>query len=125
MKGLVHKVRIPIYNEVLYVAFDKELAFRFFGFTEEEKNKHALCDGLTFEGEDHKGHRVLAMYIEKVDGRINVATTAHECFHIADMLLEIKGMEYKPESGNEHMAYLIGYLVDKVFDCLALDEKHS
>lgn len=124
MKNLIHKVAIPIYDEMLYVAFTKEAAFSQFGFSEEEQNKHATCDGLAFEGVDHKGRRVFAIYVEKQGEAINIATLAHECYHIADMLLEAKGMEYKAGSGNEHIAYLVGYLVERVFDCLDLDNQY-
>lgn len=125
MKNLIHKTLIPIYNEMLYVAFERQAAFNHFGLSDKDRELHGQCNGLAFEGSDHKDHRVFAMFIEKRGGSIDASTVAHECFHIADMILEVKGMQYKEESGNEHVAYLIGYLVDKVFDCLELDNQYQ
>lgn len=47
---------------------------------------------------------------------ISISNIAHEAYHIADALLEDTGMEYNYNSGNEHIAYLVGYvasLIDK------------
>lgn len=47
---------------------------------------------------------------------INISNISHEAYHVADALLEDTGMEYNYNSGNEHIAYLVGYvasLIDK------------
>ena len=47
---------------------------------------------------------------------ISISNIAHEAYHVADALLEDTGMEYNYNSGNEHIAYLVGYvasLIDK------------
>lgn len=125
MKNLIHKTLIPIYNEMLYVAFDREAAFNHFGLSDKDRELHGQCNGFAFQGTDHKDRRVYALFIEKHGECINVSVTAHECFHIADLLMEQKGIQYHKGSGNEHVAYLIDYLVGKVFDCLELDNQYQ
>lgn len=124
MKSIIHKTLIPIYNEMLYVAFDREAAFRQFHFSSEERHSHRDAYGFAFMGTDHKNTPVFALFVEKRNECLSVATVAHECYHIADLIMEKKGIQYHQGSGNEHVAYLIDYLVEKVFDCLELDNQY-
>lgn len=48
-------------------------------------------------------------------GTVNIRTAAHEAYHVADFVLEHIEGEYKRNSGNEHVAYLVGH----VCQCLA------
>lgn len=45
---------------------------------------------------------------------INISSISHEAYHLADALLEDTGMEYNYNSGNEHIAYLVGYIADLI-----------
>ena len=45
---------------------------------------------------------------------INISNISHEAYHLADALLEDTGMEYNYNSGNEHIAYLVGYIADLI-----------
>ena len=45
---------------------------------------------------------------------INISSISHEAYHVADALLEDTGMEYNYNSGNEHIAYLVGYIADLI-----------
>ena len=36
---------------------------------------------------------------------------AHEAFHVADFIADICGLDYVKDTGNEHIAYLIGYVI--------------
>ena len=123
MKNIMHKVLVPIYNEMVYITFSREAATA--KFEPELKEIHSTAHGLAYEGEDHKGQVVFVMFVEKLGDCLNVATVAHECYHIADMLLEKKGVQYKAGSGNEQMAYLLDYLVGRAFDCLELEIKED
>lgn len=47
---------------------------------------------------------------------INISNISHEAYHLADVISEDVGLEYAFNSGNEHIAYLVGYvasLIDK------------
>ena len=114
MKGLVHKQELELYKTGLRICFDKE--------TMEKHCDDDLsgCDGYTWW--PHQGE-VLWIYLPKIKGCIDVASTAHECFHVADFIFERAGMVIQEGTGNEHMAYLIGHLVNKVFDALDFDNK--
>lgn len=119
VKGLIHKVNIPIYDERLYVCFCKETAIRKFNVSQMAQKD---CSGFSLVTKDiFSDHHVFVMYIEKGEHGILVSTCAHECYHIADMIFDENGIEYKEGSGNEHMAYLLDWLVTRCFDCLDVD----
>jgi hypothetical protein len=47
---------------------------------------------------------------------INISNISHEAYHVADVISEDVGLEYCINSGNEHIAYLVGHiahLIDK------------
>ena len=46
-----------------------------------------------------------------------IPDVAHEAFHAADFVSDWVGMEYKEASGNEHIAYLITFFTEYIFDC--------
>lgn len=47
-------------------------------------------------------------------GCVNIRHAAHEAYHVADFLLEHVWMEYKHNSGNEHVAYLVGHVCERI-----------
>ncbi len=117
MKGLIHKVDVPIYSQRVYVCFDIETAIRRFNI--EPQNQP---DG--FAAQVHDGvDMAFLMCIPQKDGYLHIGITSHECYHIADMIFEKCGVEYKFDSGNEHMAYLLDWLVERTFDCLDVEKK--
>lgn len=63
------------------------------------------------------------IYLERQGDAIDVSDCAHEAYHAADFIFDRCGIDYNPESGNEHMAYLVGWIVNKIFDCLSDDVK--
>ena len=85
------------------------------------------CDGFTVQVVNAKDDQVaFVMYIEKNEHDcICVSTTAHECYHVADMIFEKCGVEYKDDSGNEHMAYLLDWLVKETFLCLERNSEYE
>ena len=50
-------------------------------------------------------------------------TIAHEMYHVADGIGDELGLMYNKDSGNEHYAYLLGYLVRKCDDFIKTLEK--
>lgn len=121
MKNIMHKVLVPIYNEMVYVTFSYEAATS--KFCEDEEKKHRSANGLAYEGTDHIGRTVFVLYVRMNDeGGISIPVIAHECFHVVDMILEKKGVQYKEGSGNEHVAYFLDWMVSKVLDCHDLNK---
>lgn len=116
MKGLIHKIDVPVYCQRVYLSFCKETLERKFNLTGQA---NPTCDGFAAKIYEEDGKAAFVLYLEKRFNSICVTTTAHECYHIADMIFENCGVEYNYESGNEHMAYFLDYLVGRAFDCLA------
>lgn len=49
-------------------------------------------------------------------GAVSVRSAAHEAYHVADFLLEHVWMEYKHNSSNEHVAYLVGHVCERIVE---------
>lgn len=104
---IVKKVQVPIYNvEFTYTNSIKEFN-KVMGTEYKKSGQNGLCG---FE----KG-RVIIWVPTKGTG-LNIPTLTHECFHAADAIMNMKGMEYC--GTNEHVAYLLGYLVNVVLEAL-------
>lgn len=43
--------------------------------------------------------------------KLNATTYAHEAFHVVDFLVDSLGLDYVKNTGNEHIAYMIAYVV--------------
>ena len=48
--------------------------------------------------------------------RLNVSDVSHEAFHVADGVFDDCGVMLTENTGNEHMAYLIGYIAGCLWD---------
>lgn len=57
---------------------------------------------------------IMHMYLPIVDGRVNIPDLAHESFHVADSVFDYTGTDLQYNNANEHMAYLIGFVVESV-----------
>lgn len=109
---IVKKVQVPIYNvEFTYTNSVKE-----FNKVMESNYKKNSQNGLC----GFKEGKVIIWVPTKGAG-LNIPTLTHECFHAADAIMNIKGMEYF--GTNEHVAYLLGYLVNVVLE--AINETNS
>lgn len=114
MKGVIHKVYCDMYKTDLTVCFHKETYKKRFGH--DGSDNFAGCV-IQRDGQMH-------IYLEKTAcGGINVASCAHEAFHVADFIADRVGLVVSEGTGNEHMAYLIGWITNKIFDCLDFDNK--
>lgn len=114
MKGLIHKVYCELYKTNLTVCFHKETFCRRY---------YPDCGdvGGCVVWRDEDGS--INIYLERQGDAIDVSDCAHEAYHAADFIFDRCGIDYNPESGNEHMAYLVGWIVNKIFDCLSDDVK--
>lgn len=115
MKAIVHKHYIDLYKTHMRFCFDVDTMSKACGEDVSDS------DGYTWwptQGD------TIWIYLRKQDnGCIDVSSCAHECFHAADFIFERVGATISYGTGNEPMAYLIGYLVNKVFDALDVDNK--
>lgn len=56
---------------------------------------------------------LFAVFIPATEkGTVSIRSAAHEAYHVADWVLEHVEMEYKHNSGNEHVAYLVGHICE-------------
>lgn len=53
------------------------------------------------------------------EGAVVMSDLAHEAFHVADFIADKVGLEYIHGTGNEHIAYLVGYVVDHVLELVS------
>lgn len=82
----------------------------------EQFNKDTGADGTGLGAATYRCDDYFAVLIPASDrGTVNIRTAAHEAYHVTDFVMELVGMEYKYNSGNEHVAYLVGH----VCECLA------
>ncbi len=54
-------------------------------------------------------------YVVTICERLNVEDVAHEAWHVVDDLCEQTGVMQAAGTGNEHIAYLIGWVADKIW----------
>lgn len=112
MKGLMHKVEIPIYGLTLKVTFCFEAYQKELGYETRETEGSAFRKGS-----------VITLFLKSKDGGVSPNTVAHEAFHAADYVGEAIGLEFQVDGANEQYAYLIGWVVDRVFDCLRYENE--
>lgn len=108
MNGVVHKFYSDLYREYILITFDKKKFCRLTGSfnLDGAGGCVAVVPG-----------RPLVMWVEMdEEGKLDMTDCAHESFHVADFILDSKGMEYCHETGNEHMAYLIGWVMGCVLE---------
>lgn len=112
MNNIIYKFNNDIYPVILKVTFSKE---SFKKIAKDESNEFSgACVSI--------GSHVL-IYIKKVGEGMDVTHAAHEAYHAADKIREIIGMEYQDSGTNEHMAYLIQWVMHKMFDALDLSNE--
>ncbi len=64
----------------------------------------------------YRNGAVFAVFIPATEnGTVSIRLAAHEAYHVADFVKEWVEMEYKYNSANEHIAYLVGH----VCECIA------
>lgn len=115
MKGLVHKHYLSIYRQNIEICFHSET------FTRRTGNDTSDCGGMV---DFNAKSGLISIFLPKDEtGHICVGATAHESFHVADFIFGRAGMVVNEGEGNEHMAYLIGHIIELIFDHLEIDNK--
>ena len=99
------EVNLPIYNIPFIFTNNIKVFNKKMGTKKKKKDFNGLT-GCT-------GSEII-VYVPVVDKGINVPTLCHECYHAVDFIMNIKGLEY--HGNNEHVAYLLGYLVNIILE---------
>ena len=123
-KSGYYRFPTPLYEMDVIVVFGndniKELTERFKFQT--DKAKRDLLDndgylGMTSYAFNEKGDRVvLVVFHDRKDCTTKVL--CHEAFHAMDYIAAQYGLDYNPDSGNEHLAYLIGHIASNISKAL-------
>lgn len=98
--------KLDPYNCVLRVYTDRE------AFEKYTKADTSGMSAATFRN----GWRFAVFIPANESGAVSIRSAAHEAYHVADFVKELVEMEYKHNSGNEHIAYLVGH----VCECIAI-----
>jgi hypothetical protein len=108
MKALIHKVDCELYKTLIHVYFDRE----------------AFCHGNDVEDTGFEGATIpsidfqpIHVFIEVNNGELNIPVLCHESYHVSDFIFDKCNIEYKQDSNNEAMAYLIEWVSSKILDC--------
>lgn len=90
-------------------------------YTDDPKVFNDFCyehfDGKGLAGACVQMEASICIYVEPTEnGGLVIPVVAHECFHAADMVADHVGIEYKKDSGNESIAYLVQWFTGFVMD---------
>lgn len=78
--------------------------------------KYSGADSTGMGAATYRNGAVFAVFIPATEkGTVSIRSAAHEAYHVADFVKEWVEMEYKYNSANEHIAYLVGH----VCECIA------
>ena len=99
------KINLPIYN----IPFSFTSDIKVFNKKMGDKRSNKDFNGLT----GCTGSEII-VYVPVAGKGINVPTLCHECYHAVDFIMNLKGIEY--HGNNEHVAYLLGYLVNIILE---------
>ena len=113
MKDLKKTFNVPLYGGKVHIVFtsddDPYNASKKFFNCDNEDLKGCKAATLTNQAYNNVYHVVLSSIA--TDGSI-----AHECLHVVNLIFEHAGIT--PDLRNdEPAAYLIGWLVDRVYEC--------
>lgn len=109
LKGIVHKFYCDMYRQYILITFDPA---KFTRMTTIDMGPD-LAGGCVCQMDNSP----LIMWLDMTeDGKLDMTDCAHESFHIADLMLDMVGMEYTHDTGNEHIAYLIGWTMGCVLE---------
>jgi hypothetical protein len=82
-----------------------------------EFDKAFGVDSVGMGAATYRNGGLMAVFIPADEnGNVSIRSAAHEAYHVADFVKEHVEMEYKHNSGNEHIAYLVGH----VCECIAI-----
>lgn len=119
MKNIVIKKSVDLYGFEFKVCFDRDAYFNLINTKKEDR--YYDWGGITYA--DHNSHTYIICVPLCEDGYLDLQVLCHESYHLADFLFDRVGMEYNRGSGNEHMAYLIDYILSQVVDAHKIYKK--
>lgn len=70
---------------------------------------------------DYPENNDFFVYFQRDPRGVNIPTISHECYHTAMWIAESRGLGIDPEE-DEHMAYLIAWLVSRCLDAFKFRE---
>ena len=102
MNNIAHKFTVPIYDVSVLVTFSEAKLLKLAGVTDSP---------LGFCGE-REGK--IIVFIREDEG-LSINTVAHEAYHLVDSVMDLCGVDYG--GSNEHVAYLVGWVAEKITEC--------
>lgn len=116
MNKITFKNKIDLYNFEYKVVFDIDSYFSELKRNDLNDDDNEInFDGCVFRNEEKDFYLI---YVKCNNKSVSINTLSHECFHLIDFLGERVGLEYTNGTGNEHFAYLIGYISEQILDNL-------
>lgn len=110
MNNITFKSYVSLYNFMYRTVFDEASFHRELKRNDLYDNSSGSFDGCVY-GNAEKDYYLI--YVN-ADSNIFNNTLAHEVYHLVDSIKERCGLEYSEGTGNEHIAYLTGYITDQV-----------
>ncbi len=115
MKVLMHKTYCELYKTWIYVYFNRE-TFCHNNDIEDTGFEGATIPPISFEP--------ISVFIEVNNGELNIPVLCHESYHVADFIFDKCNVEYKQDSNNEAMAYLVEWVSSKILDCFHKEQSN-
>lgn len=117
MKGVIHKFYCDIYNTKFTVCFNR--------FTFCKRFSWDILGDFSAGTCWIEGSKSINIFIDADESFLNISDVCHESFHAADYVFDRAGMIYNPQSGNEHAAYLIGWISKKISECYNIEVQNK
>lgn len=123
-KSGFYRFPTPLYEMNVVVAFGVDNIKKIgetFKFNTEKGRENLLNNndylGFTNFAIDENGDKVvLVVFPTRKD--CTTKTLCHEAFHAMDYMASEYGLDFNPHGGNEHLAYLIGYIASNIAKAL-------
>ena len=119
-KSKIYEAELVIYPRIIWITYGWK--------TKDVEKEFEPAKGYTFSEDDDGAaattyQRVVKLSTNKYGILINFASKAgmtisaiaHEAFHAADDLCDELGMCNSENTGNEHIAYLVGHIADLIY----------
>lgn len=102
----IHKCYVDMYRQELFITFSKKGFKKMTGHTIPDHAGGCVCN--TPGG-------YLVFWLEMDDnGLCSIPDMSHEVFHACDMIADNVGLVLSEQTGNEHFAYLTGWVMERV-----------
>ena len=112
MKNIIHRHYIELYRTYIYFTFTPSAYMKHTG--NEINNGCAACV--------HQESITLWLPVSD-DGTVSLADAAHEVWHMVDFIADKVALAVSHGTGNEHIAYLTGYVMEQLFKAIEIDNQ--